>query len=435
MRPPAPIHPILCCFTSNAMLALPRPFTPCLCSESSSPMERPQQPLYPPELPTHLRAVMEAPYPRFSAAEMQRRRAMLAGLMEAAGVEHLLLYGANRSGNAIQYFTHWPTTTEAACIVSRGARDKFFVQYHNHVALAGIIANEADVEWGGDFGLATAIAELERRGATKDRVGLIGPMGYRLHAQLSERFGRIADLGGAYMQKRLIKSPEEIDWYRLGAILSDRGLAGLRAAIAPGATERELGAAIEASYLNYGATNVIHFIGATSMADPDCCVPRQFPSTRRIQRGDVVFTEISAAFGDYSGRVLRSFTVEAGPTPLYRDLHKAGDAAFDAITGILREGATPADVVKASGAIEEAGFTTNDDVMHGYGGGYLPPIIGSKSRPAPDLPNLTFKAGMMVVVQPNVVTHDGKAGIQTGECVLITKTGIERLHTAPRGFA
>ena len=65
----------------------------------------------------------------------------------------------------------------------------------------------------------------------------------------------------------------------------------------------------------------------------------------------------------------------------------------DAITGILREGATPADVVAASAVIEQAGFTTDDNVMHGYGGGYLPPIIGSKSRPAGKLPELTFQAG------------------------------------------
>ena len=91
------------------------------------------QPLYFPELPTELRPIMEAFYPRFSDAEMCRRRAMLQELMAAAGVEYLLLYGANRAGNAIPYFTHWPTTTEAACIVSAGARDKMFIQYYNHV--------------------------------------------------------------------------------------------------------------------------------------------------------------------------------------------------------------------------------------------------------------------------------------------------------------
>ncbi len=398
------------------------------------------QPLYFPELPPELRPIMEAFYPRFSDAEMQRRHAMLRELMAAAGVEHLMLYGANRSGNAIQYFTHWPTTTEAACIVSAnevrgGARDKMLIQYYNHVALAREIASETDVEWGGDFGIGSAIAELEKRGAKRDRVGFIGPLSYRLHAQFAAKFGKVADLGGAYMQRRLYKSAEEIEWYRLGAYLSDRGLAALAAAIRPGATERELGAAIEASYLPYGGTNVIHFIGATSMANPNCHVPRQFPSTRRIEKGDAVFTEISAAFWDYSGQVLRTFAVGVEPTPLYRDLHEAADAAFDAITGILREGATPADVVAASGVIEEAGFTTDDDVMHGYGGGYLPPIIGSKSRPAGKLPELTFKAGMMVVVQPNVISKDGKAGVQTGECVLVTKTGFERLHNAPRGFA
>jgi hypothetical protein len=39
-----------------------------------------------------------------------------------------------------------------------------------------------------------------------------------------------------------------------------------------------------------------------------------------------------------------------------------------------------------------------------------------------------------VVIQPNVVTRDGKAGVQTGEMVVITDSGIERMHTMPRGF-
>jgi hypothetical protein len=35
---------------------------------------------------------------------------------------------------------------------------------------------------------------------------------------------------------------------------------------------------------------------------------------------------------------------------------------------------------------------------------------------------------MTVVIQPNVVTPDGKAGVQTGELVLVTATGVEPLH-------
>jgi hypothetical protein len=32
------------------------------------------------------------------------------------------------------------------------------------------------------------------------------------------------------------------------------------------------------------------------------------------------------------------------------------------------------------------------------------------------------------------VTPDGKAGVQTGEMVVITEAGIARLHNFPRGF-
>jgi Xaa-Pro dipeptidase len=45
-----------------------------------------------------------------------------------------------------------------------------------------------------------------------------------------------------------------------------------------------------------------------------------------------------------------------------------------------------------------------------------------------------FEAGMTVVVQPNVVTLDGTAGVQTGELVLVTETGVERMHSVARGF-
>jgi Xaa-Pro aminopeptidase len=184
-----------------------------------------------------------------------------------------------------------------------------------------------------------------------------------------------------------------------------------------------------------GGTTVIHFIGVTAMAEPQLGVPTQFAGNRKVARGDVVFAEISAAFWDHPGQVLRSFTVAAEPTRLYRDLHAAADAAFDAVAAVLKDGAMPREVIAAAGVIEDAGFTIIDDLLHGYGGGYLPPVLGSNSRPSAHVPDEPFRAGMIVVIQPNVVTPDHRAGVQTGEMVLITKTGTERFHAVPRGFA
>ena len=42
---------------------------------------------------------------------------------------------------------------------------------------------------------------------------------------------------------------------------------------------------------------------------------------------------------------------------------------------------------------------------------------------------------MTVVIQPNVITPDERAGVQTGELVLVTESGWESLHRYPRGLA
>ena len=386
-------------------------------------------------LPPNLRSILDAEYPRFSDGEMACRRVAVEAALAAAGCEHLVFCGANRTGSSVQWLTQWPVTAEAVGVLTPGKPDALFVQWINHAPLARKLADRAEVAWGGESSIRAAIAALEARGARADRVGVIGPMNFEQHAALTARFGKIASLNRAYVRLRRVKSAEEIDWLRIGAWLSDRGMAGLRDALAPGLTERELGDRIERAYVADGGTNVIHYLGVTPMHAPCVAVPAQFPSSRRVEPGDIVFAEISAAFWDHPGQVLRSFAVGADPPPLYRALHAAADAAFDAIAAVLRAGATPAQVVEASGAIEEAGFTIIDDLLHGYGGGYFPPILGTKSRPAGPIPDEPFEAGMTVVIQPNVVTRDGRAGVQTGEFVLITATGIERLHSFPRGFA
>ena len=93
------------------------------------------------------------------------------------------------------------------------------------------------------------------------------------------------------------------------------------------------------------------------------------------------------------------------------------------------------DLIAASHEIEDSGFTIIDDLVHGYGGGYLPPVLGSKSRPAAgDVPDMTLLAGMALVVQPNIVTPDWKAGVQTGNLIVVTEQGARSLQRFPRGF-
>ncbi len=386
------------------------------------------------QFPPRLRPLLEAEYPRYTDTEMTRRRAAVEAVLAEAEADHLVFYGAARFGSVVQWLTQWPVTAEAVGVFTPGQPDALFVQYVNHAPLAQRLADKAEVAWGGVSSIRSAIDVLKRRGARSGRVAVMGPMGFEPHGALAEAFGRIKNLNRAYVRLRRKKSAEEIDWFRIAAAFSDAGMKALQDALRPGLDERELGDLIERAYVAQGGVNRIHFIGTTPMRDPQVGVPRQFPSSRRVAKGDIVFTEISAEFFDHSGQILRSFALGEEPPPLYRDLHAAADLAFDRIAALLRPGATPAQVVEAAAVIEEAGFTVIDDLLHGYGGGYFPPILGSKSRPAGPIPDEPFEAGMLVVIQPNVVTRDGRAGVQTGEMVLITDTGIAPMHAFPRGF-
>jgi Xaa-Pro dipeptidase len=215
--------------------------------------------------------------------------------------------------------------------------------------------------------------------------------------------------------------------------MSDLSVEALARELRPGLDEGDVAAVIEGAYQPWRASTIIHIIGATSMHSPQNCVPRQHLTKRKLQKGDIISCELSASFWEHWGQVLRTFTLGEPLSPLYQRLHDTAQAAYDAMFKAARAGNHVRELEIGSTVIQDAGFTFYDDLVHGFGGGYTQPIIGSPTRGHEALPDMRLEAGMTIVIQPNVITHDQKAGVQTGELVLITETGAESLHTAPRG--
>jgi Xaa-Pro aminopeptidase len=376
-------------------------------------------------------AILAAPYGRFSDAEFARRRGALAEVLRQHDCAALLMCGEQRAGTGVGWLTGWATTTEALVLFVPGERDVLWVEHYNHIPNARVIARDAEVRWAERRGAQLPAQEVACRGVR--RLGIMGMLSWSKARQLAAEFD-LVDLNGDYARLRMRKSDEEIEWMRIGAAFSDLGIEALLAEARPGMTERELGALVERDYVALGGATVIHFIGINAMANPDLCVPPQYHSSRKLRQGDMMFVEFTASFWDSPGQVLRTVAVGAEPTPLFRELHDVAEAAFRAITGVLRAGVSCQELVDASGVIEDAGFTIYDDIVHGFGGGYWPPVLGTRSRPAGPVPDLRLEANMTIVVQPNVITRDQTAGVQLGEMVRITPTGFERLHTAPWGF-
>jgi Xaa-Pro aminopeptidase len=377
---------------------------------------------------------LDTAFAGFSEAEVARRRAALEAVMEREGLDHAVLYGANRSGAAVSWLTGWPVTREAHVLVTRGERDILLVSFYNHVPEARRRAAAADVRFAEDAPAATLTELLRERGADGRPIGLVGPLPHDQYAVLGEG-RRIVDLGRAHTRLRLRKSAEEVEALRQAAALTDAAAAALLEPPLVGRTEHELTAAVESAYVSRGGMHHIHYLGVTPMAAPDRCVPAQWPSSRRVAPGDVLTFELSAAVApEYSGQLLRTVAVAQEPSRQVQELHRVAEAALAAVTERLRPGVHAEELVAAAGVIEDAGFTTVDDLVHGFGGGYLPPVLGSRSRAIRPTPDLVLEAGMTLVVQPNVATPDGRLGVQTGELLLVTEHGAERLHTFPPGL-
>ena len=370
----------------------------------------------------------------FSDSELARRRAAFEAVLAEQGLAHGVLYGANRSGAAVPWLTGWPVTREAHVLVTPGEPDVLLVSFFNHVPEATRRVPQADVRFAGDDPIATLLQVLRHRGAEHSAIGFVGPLPYHQHAALS--VGRqLIDLRAAHTRLRMRKSAEEIAALSRAAELTDQAVHAMLAEPVAGRTEHELLARLESSYVAQGGFHHIHYLGVTSMADPDRCVPAQWPRDRPVRAGDVLTFEISAgAAPDYSGQLLRTVTVGRPPSPELEQLHEVASAVLDSIEALLRPGVHSEQLVAASSPIEDAGFTTVDDLVHGFGGGYLPPVLGSRSRGIRPTPDLTLKAGMTLVVQPNVTRSDHRLGVQTGELLLVTDEGPRRLHTFPRGL-
>ncbi len=105
------------------------------------------------------------------------------------------------------------------------------------------------------------------------------------------------------------------------------------------------------------------------------------------------------------------------------------DAAIAALAGALRPGASDHEVL----ARTEQAYTAQGGLHHIHYLGITAMDEPAPGRPLP-APDFTVAAGMTIVVQPNVVTRDGHAGVQTGELLLVTEHGPQRLHACPQGL-
>jgi Xaa-Pro dipeptidase len=298
--------------------------------------------------------------------------------------------------------------------------------------MAKVMSVIRDVRWAGANTTTSVLELLRERGLDSKRIGLVGSIPFQVYLKMAEQFRGTAfsDFSGKLRMMRTIRSPEEIERIRFASKLTDESIESLAGGLKAGMREDEIAALIEPAYLNRGGYAGIHFMSSMPMRDPDFPVPAQFQSSRKLQKGDCLITEISGAYSGYSGQIHRTFSIGEGPTPEWQKMHAAAVESFEVLAEVIKDGATTTEAEEAAEIIHRRGYSTYDDLVHGVN--QYPPIFQTKTRKRHDSKEMVFRENMVIVIQPNLITEDEKMGLQFGETLVVTKNGCETLNAYPR---
>jgi Xaa-Pro dipeptidase len=371
-------------------------------------------------------------YPTFSDQEIATRHQSVYRLMEQENVDALLVYGSGRYASDVYWLSDWPSSREAYVLFQIGKEPVILLQLFNHFPMAKVMSVINDVRWAGANTTNSVLDLIRERGLDSKKIGLVGALSYQVYLKLVEKFpgAGFSDLSSKLRMMRTIRSPEEIERIRFASKLTDESIEALAGGLHAGMREDEIAALIEPAYLKRGGYAGIHFMSSMPMRDPDFPVPAQFQSSRKLQKGDCLITEISGAYSGYSGQIHRTFSIGEGPTPEWQKMHAAAVESFEVLAEVIKDGATTTEAEEAAEIIHRRGYSTYDDLVHGVN--QYPPIFQTKTRKRHDSKEMVFRENMVIVIQPNLITEDEKMGLQFGETLLVTKKGCETLNAYPR---
>jgi Xaa-Pro aminopeptidase len=352
--------------------------------------------------------------------------------MDQEEADALLVYGTGRYASDIYWLTDWPSSREAYVLMQKGREPVVLMQLFNHLPMARVMSVVKDVRWAGANTSNSVVELIRERGLEAKKIALVGSIPYQHYNKLSATFPKATflDLGGKMRVMRTIRSPEEIERIRFASNLTDQSIQALAEDLKEGIREDEIPAIIEPVYLKQGGYAGIHFMTSMPMRDPHFPVPSQFHSSRKLQKGDCLISEISGAYSGYSGQIHRTFSIGEGPTPEWRKIHDVALEAFETLAKMIKDGTTTTEAEEAAEIIHRRGYSIYDDLIHGVN--QYPPIFQTKTTKRHESREMSFRENMVIVIQPNVITTDEKVGLQFGETLLVTKNGCESLNAYPR---
>lgn len=374
----------------------------------------------------------------FSASEMNRRLAGLRQIMAADGLDAVVF----TSYHNIKYYSDYLYTyfgRSYALVVT--ADDQVTVSANIDGGMPWRRTwgdNVVYTDWRRD-NYYHAVAEILRtRGISARRVGVENDF---MSLTTREQFGaalphaELVDVSEATMRQRMIKSDEEIDVITHGARIADLGGAAIVAAIGEGVPEYEVALA--------GTEAMVHEIASTF---PDSEIrdtwvwfqsgintdgAHNWPTTRRIQRGDILSLNCFPMTSGYYTALERTlFYGQPDEHSLHlwninTEVHNAGQE-------LIKPGISCAQIAHQLNEIYASyGILPNRAFGYGHSFGVLSHYYGREA-------GLEIREDIDTVLEPNMVvsmepmitvpeSQPGAGGYREHDILVVTENGAENI--------
>ena len=374
----------------------------------------------------------------FSAEEFQGRRKRVAALMEARGVDTLVLHSP---ANIYYLSGHYTLNIwDYQClVVPRSGRPIMLIWHFEEGRFAATAVDTDLVMFGGG---ADPVAETRK--VLADHGLLDGTVGFEkdstfLPANLYERLaaaiapGRAVDGSGIVDSVRIIKSPAELEYVRQAGRATDAAMHAGFAAIREGVADTEVAAAIVAELVRQGTQNFAIYPMVAAGARSG--VPHHSHDGVLVEPGQPVFLEFSPSIRWYQAPLMRAAVVGEA-SDLMRRVADTGAEALDAMCAAMRPGVPASDVAEAGRAVVDR---INDTIHFHYYFAYsvgiaFPPTWLESAEFGILLNNPKPLQTGMVFHFPMTLRVKGEFGIGQSQTVIVTETGAEVLSGIPLGL-
>ncbi|OBB86813.1 M24 family metallopeptidase [Mycolicibacterium peregrinum] len=240
---------------------------------------------------------------------------------------------------------------------------------------------------------------------------------------------------------KLVKTIDQIACIRRACQITEQAVGEIYKSLAPGVRQIDLSAEFVRRTFELGATtNMFDSIWQVMPASKaegtwtttgDLALPL-LTTERELQRGDVLWTDVSIAYHGWCSDHGRSWIVGQDPTPAQQKQFDKWSRIVDAVLSVTKAGATCGDLGRAATAAGDGQKPWLPHFYLGHGIGTSAaemPMIGTDLGQEWD-DNFVFPEGMLLVFEP-VVWEDGTGGYRGEEIVVVTEGGWMPLTAYP----